>query len=206
MLCPVLWLCFTYQVKHSPHWIITCKYNHIDIQQWDVKHHPCDLAKSPMMSGRVHNSDVKMDAMASQITSLTIVYSTVYSDANQRKHQNSASLAFVRGLHGGPVNSPHKWPVTRPSTTDLWYDHDIGSLYSALLTLCAESLTNCPHNRVKNTYIWCLLSCKPGTHCRVTDGLIQWRKCDVTVMIERCEFAKLEETPIRPWPPFTNMD
>ena len=54
-----------------------------------------------------------MGAMASQITSLTIVYSTVYSDADQRKHQSSASQAFVRGIHRGPVNSPHKWPVTR---------------------------------------------------------------------------------------------
>ena len=53
-----------------------------------------------------------MGAVASQITSLTIVYSTVYSDADQRKHQSSASLAFVRGIHRGPVNSPHKWPVT----------------------------------------------------------------------------------------------
>ena len=41
------------------------------------------------------------------------VYSAVYSRADQRKHQSSASLAFVRGIHRGPVNSPHKWPVTR---------------------------------------------------------------------------------------------
>ena len=54
-----------------------------------------------------------MGAIASQITSLTIVYSTVYSDADQRKHQSSASLAFVRGIHREPVNSPHKWSVTR---------------------------------------------------------------------------------------------
>ena len=54
-----------------------------------------------------------MGAMASQITSLTIVYSTLYSDPDQRKHQSSASLAFVREIHRGPVNSPHKWPVTR---------------------------------------------------------------------------------------------
>ena len=47
------------------------------------------------------------------ISSLTIVYSTAYSGANQRKHQSSASLAFVRGIHRWPVNSPHKWPVTR---------------------------------------------------------------------------------------------
>ena len=40
-----------------------------------------------------------MTTIASQITSLTVVYSTVYSDADQRKHQSSASLAFVRGIH-----------------------------------------------------------------------------------------------------------
>ena len=43
----------------------------------------------------------------------TIVYSTVYSGADQRKHQSSASLAFVRRIHRWPVNSPHKEPVTR---------------------------------------------------------------------------------------------
>ena len=50
--------------------------------------------------------------MASQITSLTIFYSTVYSGAHQRKHQSSASLAFAR-IHRWPVNSSHKGPVTR---------------------------------------------------------------------------------------------
>ena len=54
-----------------------------------------------------------MGSIASQITSLTIVYSTVYSDADQKKNQSCASLAFVRGIHRGPVNSPHKCPVTR---------------------------------------------------------------------------------------------
>ena len=54
-----------------------------------------------------------MTTMASQITSLTVVYSTIYSDADQSKHQSSASLAFVWGIHRGPVNSPHKWPVKR---------------------------------------------------------------------------------------------
>ena len=58
-----------------------------------------------------HYNDVTIDTIASQITSLTIVYSTVYSDANQRKHQSSTSLAFVRGIHRWPT--PHKWPVTR---------------------------------------------------------------------------------------------
>ena len=60
-----------------------------------------------------HYTDVTMSPMASQITSPGIVYSTVYWGADQRKHQSSASLAFVRRIHRGPVNSPHKRPVTR---------------------------------------------------------------------------------------------
>ena len=46
-----------------------------------------------------HYNDVIMTTMASQITGLTVVYSTVYSDADQRKHQSSAPLAFVWGIH-----------------------------------------------------------------------------------------------------------
>ena len=61
----------------------------------------------------IHYDDVIMTMLASQITSLTVVYSIVYSGVNQRKHQSSASLAFVRAIHRGPVNFPHKWPVTR---------------------------------------------------------------------------------------------
>ena len=59
-----------------------------------------------------HYKDVIMATMSSQITSLKIVYSIVYSDADQSKYQSSASLAFVCGIHRRPVNSPHKWPVT----------------------------------------------------------------------------------------------
>ena len=60
-----------------------------------------------------HYIDVIIGTIASQITSLAIVYSTVYSGADQRKQQISASLAFVWGIHRGSVNSLHKWPVTR---------------------------------------------------------------------------------------------
>ena len=60
-----------------------------------------------------HYSDVIMGTMASQITSASIVYSHVCSGADQRKHQSSASLAFVRGIHQWPVNSPHKGPVVQ---------------------------------------------------------------------------------------------
>ena len=72
------------------------------------------LLWSEMPSGiEQQYSYIIMRTMVSQITSLTIVYSTVYSGADQRKHQSSASLAFLRGIHRWPVNSPHKGPVTR---------------------------------------------------------------------------------------------
>ena len=61
----------------------------------------------------LHYDDVIMTMLESQITSLTVVYSIVYTGVHQRKHQSSASLAFVREIHRGPVNFPHKWPVTR---------------------------------------------------------------------------------------------
>ena len=60
-----------------------------------------------------HYKDVIMSTMASQITSRAIVYSTACSGSDQRKHQSSASLAFVRGIHRWTVNSPRKGPVTR---------------------------------------------------------------------------------------------
>ena len=55
-----------------------------------------------------HYDEVIISVIAPQITSLTIVYSTVYSDTDERKRQRTASLVFVRGIHRGPVNSPHK--------------------------------------------------------------------------------------------------
>ena len=54
------------------------------------------------MTSALHYNDVIMTTMASQITSLTAVYSTVYSDADHRKHQSSASLACVWGIHQIP--------------------------------------------------------------------------------------------------------
>ena len=77
----------------------------------------------------IHYGDVIMGAIASQITSLTIVYSTVYSDADLSNYQSPASLAFVRGIHRGPVNSPQKWPVTRK----IWWRHHDLSRSSLLM-------------------------------------------------------------------------
>ena len=72
-----------------------------------------------------------MGTMASEITSLTIVYSTVYSSVDQAKYQSFMSLAFVQGIHQWPVNSPHRGPVTRKmfSFDDviMWHWHILGS-------------------------------------------------------------------------------
>ena len=74
-----------------------------------------------------HYNDVTMSATAFQITGLSIFCSTVGSGTHQRKHQSSASLAFVRRIHRWPVNSPHKRPVTRKCfhlmTSSWWYIH-----------------------------------------------------------------------------------
>ena len=90
----------TYRDTHPPSW---------ENSTWQV---PSQLSHSD--TGHfVHYSGVIRGAITSQIASLTIVYSLVYSGANQGNHQSSASLAFGWGIHRWPVNSPHKWPVMR---------------------------------------------------------------------------------------------
>ena len=61
----------------------------------------------------IHYNDVIMGAIASQITASRLFTQSFIQTQIKRKHQSSASLAFVRGIHRGPVNSSHKWPVTR---------------------------------------------------------------------------------------------
>ena len=82
---------------------------------------PWILNREKHRRGILHYTDVIMTTMASQITSLTVVYPTVYSDAYQRKHQSSASLTFVWGIHrlsGGKryfnvsYINPHDYVIT----------------------------------------------------------------------------------------------
>ena len=72
-----------------------------------------------------HYGDVIMGAIASQITSLTLVYSTFYSDAHQRKHQSSASLAFVRGIHRG---LPAQMASNAENVSICWRHHVIQNM------------------------------------------------------------------------------
>ena len=69
----------------------------------------------------LHYNDAIMDSMTSQITSLTIVYSVVYSGADQRKHQSSASLAFVWGIHRDRWIPPQM--ASNTENVSIWWRH-----------------------------------------------------------------------------------
>ena len=71
-----------------------------------------DMGRKPWINQNNYSGAI-MSPMASQITGFTSIYSTVCSGLDQRKHQSSALLAFVRGIHRWPMNSSHKGPVTR---------------------------------------------------------------------------------------------
>ena len=93
-------------------WLRNCRW-------WDIATPPDKLCR--YANSLVHYSDVIMGTMASRITSPTIVYSTVCSCADQRKHQRSASLDFVG-------NSPRtdEFPTQRASNTEnvsIWWRH-----------------------------------------------------------------------------------
>ena len=88
-----------------------------------------------------HYSDFIMSAMTSQITSLTIVYSTVYSDADQRKHQSPASLTFFAG------NSPMtgEFPAQMASNAEIvsiWWRHHDECLISQMCSVVLNDLTS----------------------------------------------------------------
>ena len=86
----------------------------------------------------IHYSDVIMTTMASQITSLMVVYSTVYSDADQRKHQSSALLAFVWGSHRDRW-IPRTKGQLRGNVSIWWHHHGYVSMlrvYSLCLFKC----------------------------------------------------------------------
>ena len=91
-----------------------------------------EYERRPMKS---HNGDVIMSATASQITSLTIVNSTVCSGTDQRKHKSSALLAFVRGIDRWPVKYPQKGSVTRKKASIWWLHHMNGEYRYRLLSI-----------------------------------------------------------------------
>ena len=105
----LLWqtLAYAYLTQNRPSlWLVSVRhFNKLSApsQYFSVRNQTRISHNVPYFIGS-HNNDVIMSTMASHITSLTIVYSTVYSGADQRKHQSSASLTFLRGIHRWPEN------------------------------------------------------------------------------------------------------
>ena len=85
---------------------------------------PCDnlLMRVRTLERVSHNDCVIMTTIASQITSLTVVYSIVYSDADQRKHQISVSLAFVRGIRIPRTNGQLRGKCFHLMTSSCWIE------------------------------------------------------------------------------------
>ena len=116
----------------------------------------------------LHYNDVIMTAMASQITSVSIVCSIVCSGADQRKHQSFASLTFARGIHRWPVDSPHKGPVTRkmfPFDDVIMYIRqcclfDAGTREGTLEDMGKVSQCNRVHISWDNVYIYIYIRCR----------------------------------------------
>ena len=100
----------------APHYNSILLYHYIvyrSIKIMVLQLHLQHITSLPAHESWGHYNDIIMSVMASQITGISIVYSAVCSGIDQRKLQSSASLAFVRGIHWWPVNSPHKVPVMR---------------------------------------------------------------------------------------------
>ena len=99
-----------------------------------------------------HFGDVVMGDIASQITSLAIVCSTVYSGTDQRKHQSSASLVFVRGIH--------RWiPAQMASNAEnisIWWRHHAYCHTNFILLCttdtCGDMSMSLPHHNHMFSY------------------------------------------------------
>ena len=142
---------------------------------------------------KIHYKDVMVSVRASQITSLANAYSIIYSGADQNKHQSSTSLAFVRGIHRWPVNSPRKRPVTQK----MFPIDDVimcqvanhsktphASLYFGMLCISTVKMWNwkrhcstCSLFSLQSIWVVCYLSRRPRHHlCDKTQNVyhVHW--------------------------------
>ena len=87
-----------------------------------------------------------MGAMASQITSLMIVYSTVYSDTDQRKHQTFASLVFVWRIHRWPAEFPEHRASNAENVFIWWRHHENVKCFFILLFTTTKKVRGRGHS------------------------------------------------------------
>ena len=111
----------------------------------------------------IHYNDVIMSEIASQITSVSIVYSTICSGADKRKHQTSASLALCAG--NSPVNSPHKGPVTRK----------IFPADDVIMTMATDVPASCVAIPSAAMIMWILLSSSVKFFFSVSRNDLKWK-------------------------------
>ena len=155
---------------------------------WHVKSASIWRSSTWIVIQVMHYTDVIMGTIASQITSFTIVYSTVYSDADQRKYQNSASLAFVWGIHRRPVSSPHKWPVTRKIFP---FDDVIMDRHGGMPPLSSTQIFT-----QKTTQIWMKTWLRDNTNIKKTKEIC-WNVHDVDTKLFENK-SSLEKVQLRP--------
>ena len=117
-----------------------------------------------------HYSDVIMSTMASQITRVSICYSSVCSGADQRKHKSSASLAFVRGSHRRPVAQR----ASNAENVTIWWRHH-GKPLSVLLAPC-EGMSRSQRDTI-NAGLWFFLG---GWFELFRKQSSTWRHCNGT--------------------------
>ena len=116
------------------HWLLW------KLSNWKLSVQPVMKIAPKQQHSPFHYSDVITGAMASQITGASIVYSTVCSGVDQRKHQSSASLAFVRGIHGWPVNPPSQ-RASNAENVSTWWRHHVSVTYHSTRGSGLQTLT-----------------------------------------------------------------
>ena len=106
------------------------------VKQTSIKNTSCGINLSAVCSPSwmFLYTDVTMGTIASKITSFTIVYSTVYSDADQRKYQSSASLAFVQGNSPEAGEFPAQMASYEENVSIWWRLHVLSRLTFNLKT------------------------------------------------------------------------
>ena len=128
----------------------------------------------------IYHSDIIMSTTVSQIIGVWIVYSTVCSFANQRKHQSSATLAFVRGIDRWPVKSPHKGPVTRKVLPfdDVIMNHTILMIWSInyhiMRKVCSGEILLCTNHLNASICAVVPLLIERYSHCVIDNPNTKW--------------------------------
>ena len=152
---------------------------------------------------------IEVSWTTSIINSLSIVYSTIFSGAHQRKHQSFASLAFVWGIYRGAVNSPHKWPITRKMFPSWCNKTKTKKIMYIFHSICCRENDFCNSLRIIHCwlqgcifacYLWC--SYPPLSKNADVDDNHEYRKLDETTGMHVTHSMISEEAHMKPlWTP-----